>query len=304
MRGNPILLLSSEPDALPNWLYDALKRSCAACFDAESVPLPCYVHLDLCSDEEIRAINQTTRGTDTATDVLSFPTVTYAEGETAGAAKQKLLPEWEPEFGACFLGDILISHERAREQATEYGHSVLRELSYLLVHGVCHLMGYDHMERKDKETMRNLEERALSAANVTRVTDDDLMNNARQALLHAYVPYSKFRVGAAVLTADGSVFTGCNVENASYGLTNCAERTAIFKAVSEGHTHFQAIAIASEKAPPWPCGACRQVMSEFAQDMRVLITWEDGDDVASLKTLLPHSFSPSGGIQRFLGGDQ
>ena len=92
-----------------------------------------------------------------------------------------------------------------------------------------------------------------------------LLEAAAAASLNAHAPYSKFQVGAALLAEDGTLYTGCNIENISYGLTNCAERTAIFKAVSEGHRRLTAIAItcADEKVFPYPCGACRQVMTEF-----------------------------------------
>lgn len=94
-----------------------------------------------------------------------------------------------------------------------------------------------------------------------------LIEKAIEARSKAYVPYSKFQVGAAVLTSNDHVFLGCNVENASYGLTNCAERTAIFKAVSEGDTEIKAIAIVGDtEGPISPCGACRQVIAEFATD--------------------------------------
>jgi cytidine deaminase len=94
---------------------------------------------------------------------------------------------------------------------------------------------------------------------------DELFEEARKAAMAAYAPYSKFRVGAALLAEDGTVFSGCNVENRSYGLTICAERTAITKAVSEGRRVFRALAIAApdSEAPVGPCGACRQVLSEF-----------------------------------------
>lgn len=94
---------------------------------------------------------------------------------------------------------------------------------------------------------------------------DDLFVQAMEAAKHAYAPYSHFRVGAALLLDDGSVITGANVENRSYGLTNCAERTAIFHAVAMGKRNFTAIAIATPDAeyPVGPCGACRQVISEF-----------------------------------------
>jgi len=98
---------------------------------------------------------------------------------------------------------------------------------------------------------------------VTAKTLTQLLAAARAARRQAYAPYSKFRVGAALLTADGKIVTGCNVENASYGLTICAERVAITKAISEGHRKFQALAIAAPSASPTPCGACRQVLAEF-----------------------------------------
>ena len=137
------------------------------------------------------------------------------------------------------------------------------------------------------------------------MTPDQLIQEACVARQKAHTPYSHFGVGAALLTRDGVVYHGCNIENASYGLTNCAERTAIFKAVSEGAKNFTAIAIAAMEMPPWPCGACRQVLSEFCGDIRVLVSWGE-DEVAqsSLSALLPHSFSPSNGVQDHLGKEQ
>ena len=110
----------------------------------------------------------------------------------------------------------------------------------------------------------------------------------------AYVPYSQFRVGAALLTKDGSVFQGCNIENASFGLTNCAERTAIFKAVSEGHRDFTCLAVYGDtKDPISPCGACRQVMVEFFKsDSKVILIAEDKSTVEmTVGELLPYSFT-------------
>ena len=121
---------------------------------------------------------------------------------------------------------------------------------------------------------------------------------ARAAAARAYAPYSKYRVGAALLAADGTVFTGCNVENASYGLTNCAERTALFKAVSEGRRRFRALAIVGgpARAPALPCGACRQALAEFCKaDMPVAVApLRAGDPVVRpLSSYLPFSFSLS-----------
>ena len=116
-----------------------------------------------------------------------------------------------------------------------------------------------------------------------------LIEVALLAKENAYAPYSRFRVGAAMLTEDGTVFAGCNVENSSYSLTICAERNALFKAVCEGHTKFSAIAIVSDDAKLLPpCGACRQVLSEFAPDLTIILTTVHGDvKITSLDKLFP-----------------
>ena len=122
----------------------------------------------------------------------------------------------------------------------------------------------------------------------------ELALRAREAALRAYAPYSKFKVGAALIAEDGRIFTGCNVENASYGLSNCAERTAVFKAVSEGATRFTALAIAGgEEDVAMPCGACRQVLAEFfPPEAPVRCTTLDGARTVDLTVgfLLPGAF--------------
>lgn len=127
------------------------------------------------------------------------------------------------------------------------------------------------------------------------MTDQELIAAAGKARELAYIPYSRFAVGAALLATDGRLFTGCNIENASFGLTCCAERTALFKAVSEGARSFAAIAvIADSPGPVSPCGACRQVMAEFAPSMRVLLTNLRGDtQVTTVADLLPGAFAPA-----------
>ncbi|MEM0348903.1 MAG: cytidine deaminase [Candidatus Caldarchaeum sp.] len=119
-----------------------------------------------------------------------------------------------------------------------------------------------------------------------------LLDYAFQALKNSYAPYSRFSVGAALLSADGEVVTGCNVENASYGLSMCAERTAVFKAVSEGLREFEAIAVVSSKVNPvYPCGACRQVLREFNPRLKVIVAGPGKKPIAtSLDKLLPKSF--------------
>ena len=129
------------------------------------------------------------------------------------------------------------------------------------------------------------------------MTPEKLMAMAREAMSHAYAPYSGYHVGAALLCADGTVYQGCNIENASYGATNCAERTAIFKAVYDGHREFEAIAICGGKDGVIsgyfpPCGICRQVMAEFCQkDFQVyLIGAGDAYQMRTLEELLPSGF--------------
>ncbi|MFA9492868.1 cytidine deaminase [Streptococcus sp. E17BB] len=122
----------------------------------------------------------------------------------------------------------------------------------------------------------------------------NLIELAIEASQNAYVPYSHFPIGAAVKTADGQVYTGCNIENASFGLTNCGERTAIFKAVSDGHRGLIELAVYGQTDQPVsPCGACRQVMAEFfPQDAKITLIAKDGQTVEmTVRELLPYSFT-------------
>ena len=273
-------------------MQEAADRS-AAC---EGINVSCAVSVCLCDDETIAEINRIYRDTDRSTDVLSFPSVSYPRGQTAGSCESLLKREFDDDSDACFLGDLFISVPHVSAQAREYGHSEMREAVYLLVHGICHLMGYDHIEPDDRKKMRFMEEKILSACSVTReesagTDDSELLRLAREAMKNSYSPYSSYPVGAALHCTDGRIFLGCNVENASFGLSNCAERTAVFKAVSEGARSFDVIAIAA-RTKAWPCGACRQVLNEFAPDIRVLVTWEDHTEEKSLKELLPEGFGP------------
>lgn len=138
-------------------------------------------------------------------------------------------------------------------------------------------------------------------------SEQALMDLAAEGRCFSYAPYSRFSVGAALLCSDGSVYTGCNIENASFGATNCAERTALFKAVADGHRNFVAIAITggpseepdaagtdgpASAAPCFPCGICRQTLSEFCgPDFRILLNGEDGTiTTKTLGELLPFAF--------------
>jgi cytidine deaminase len=130
------------------------------------------------------------------------------------------------------------------------------------------------------------------------ISDQDreaLVAAAHEARDRAYAPYSGFQVGAALLTDDGSRFTGANVENASYGLSMCAERTAVFHAVAQGVRRLQAVAVvASNDEPTWPCGACRQVLYEFGPDLVLISEGKGGRrEERSLGELLPEAFGPN-----------
>ncbi len=123
------------------------------------------------------------------------------------------------------------------------------------------------------------------------MNNQELLELAKQAMQHSFSKYSQFKVGAALLTKSGTVYTGCNIENASYGACLCAERVAFAKALSEGEKEFVSIAIVgSDKNFTYPCGICRQFMSEFGLDLKLIV--EDGNQVKeiSLKELLPEAF--------------
>ncbi len=129
------------------------------------------------------------------------------------------------------------------------------------------------------------------------MTPEKLCELAKEAMQHAYAPYSGCKVGAALLCRDGSIYQGCNIENAAFGPTNCAERTAFFKAIYDGHRDFEAIAVCGGKdgvitgAFP-PCGVCRQVMREFCDtDFMIYMINADGYEAVTLAQLLPYSFS-------------
>jgi len=133
----------------------------------------------------------------------------------------------------------------------------------------------------------------ISVSKEKTMTDRELVDLAFTMLERSYVPYSGFPVGAALLCKDGSVFTGCNVENAAYGSTICAERTALVKAVSEGHRDdWMALAIVGNSEEPcWPCGSCRQMLYEFCPELDLLVAGKDRRvQRIKLSELLPHGF--------------
>lgn len=281
------IIRNSELDVADQVFLDAA----ASCLSVAGIKAACSFNLWLTDETGIKDVNRSWRGKDAVTDVLSFPSLNVHPGRLFDPDAEAALSVWDCDHAAFFLGDVMLCTQQTIRQAEQFGHSLKREASYLMVHGLLHLLGYDHVTVEDQQKMREQEEKTLQMTDKTKLRDQELLQAARQARQMAYVPYSKFRVGAALLGANGKVYTGCNVENASFGLTNCAERTAIFKAVSEGCQQFEAVAIAADQTAPWPCGACRQVLSEFAPALRVLVTWgEDQVEETTLEHLLPHSF--------------
>lgn len=129
---------------------------------------------------------------------------------------------------------------------------------------------------------------------------DALIRAATEARQRAYAPYSQFAVGSALLVESGEIITGCNVENATYGATCCAERTAVFTAVSRGHRSFRALAVATDAPEPAPsCGICLQVLAEFSRDLEVMFVNLNGDKRSfGIRQLLPHAFEMRGNLRR------
>lgn len=125
------------------------------------------------------------------------------------------------------------------------------------------------------------------------VDHKELLQRAKEAMKHAYTPYSHFNVGAAVLMKSGKIYTGCNIENSSYGATNCAERTAIFKAISEGEEEIIAIAVVSSGGEfTYPCGICRQVIAEFMKEGEFIFENANGEvQILPLEKIFPYSFT-------------
>lgn len=238
------------------------------------------VDVSIVNNEEIHRVNVSYRHIDRPTDVISFA---FFDD------KNEKVIEGVPSL----LGQILISYEKAEEQAKEYGHSINREMSFLFVHGMLHLLGYDHMNKKDEEVMFSLQNKILGGRTMDK---KELIKKAEGARKLSYSPYSHFAVGAALLCKDGEVFVGANVENSAYPLCMCAERNAIYNAYMHGKTKndFVMMALTADcDGPCAPCGACRQVISELCpSDMPILMCNIKGKvQETTISELLPFAFS-------------
>ncbi len=228
----------------------------------------------------IKQINRDYRKIDNPTDVISFAFFDDEEEvENIGIPNS--------------LGQIVISFEKAIEQSTLYKHSLEREMSFLFVHGLLHLLGYDHMNSHDELIMFSLQDEILGGI---KMENKDLIAKAIEARQLARTPYSHFQVGAALLTKDGRVFLGANIENSSYPLCMCAERNAVYNAYLHGvkKEEIEALALAADTDGPCsPCGACRQVLSELMPSKAPIIMANLKGDVkiTNISELLPYAFS-------------
>ena len=375
------IIFSDDQDEVkvPKEAVALLKKGLQAVAKLHKLSAETEVSVSLVSDEVIHVLNKDYRGIDRPTDVLSFALDEAEEPQEFGGPNAHL------------LGDIIISAETAVRQGEEYGHSLNRELVYLGVHSLLHLLGYDHMNKADKAVMRQEEEKALQLIHLSQAdldrsagkadpdhfavavvdavqekktekpakmktekktkngkgkaekqtkkpaeiekrkeistdkpkteiekkkvqnknskeggnvmgrkkekeTDKAIQKLYKKALKtreNAYVPFSKFKVGAALLTKSGDIFTGCNVENSSFGLTVCAERVAMFNAaaagVRPGEITMLLVAADTEDVTS-PCGACRQVMAEFEIPVIVMANVRGDMRTVTLDELLPFSF--------------
>lgn len=320
-------LIFDEESQLKNEWEDKLRCAAEVCLANEGITKYSEISVSFVDEEEIRRLNREYRDNDSVTDVLSFP---MYEADEIAAMSEKVEEEREELEDAAGageeitadggfylpLGDVVICADQAKRQADEYGHSYAREVVYLFVHSVFHLLGYDHMDEEEKSVMRAQEEIVMRELKLTRGASPDeaaemrafmpfaaagrskkevreeLIRIAQEQLAYSYAPFSKFRVGAALLTEDGLVCTGVNVENSSFGATICAERTAFVKAISFGVREFKAIAIVSSAGSAWPCGICRQFMKEFCDDDFEIISYDEKGSIKSytMTEILPEGF--------------
>lgn len=263
----------------------------------EGITQECCVNILFTNNFGIQTLNKEMRGIDKTTDVLSFPNISLKSG-TLGKNQNLLKNTYDVDSKCNLIGDIAISLEQAKIQSKEFNHSYSREIAYLLTHSILHLFGYDHIDENDKREMRQMEEKILCSVNISRdetreVSDQTLIDLAIKAMDRAYTPYSNFPVGACILSSDGRLFQGCNIENAAYGVTMCAERTALFKAVSEGAREFIKIAVVGKNTKAFPCGSCRQALNEFSPNIMILVGDKTGNFIkTSLDKLLPNGFGP------------
>lgn len=309
---NQLKIIMNEDMLISSKLRRLVKKAARRTLTVSGFKNACEVGILICNNKTIREKNKEFRNLDKPTDVLSFPMLNMKNGIFIC----NITKDRDPGTKRLLLGDLVISHEMATYQAKEYGHAIEREMCFLAVHGMLHLLGYHHEDKSSEKTVTVMQELVLASMGLLRdtgsisVSDGYLAALAKIACSKAYAPYSQFKVGAALSTSSGKVFTGSNIENASYGATCCAERVALYKAVSEGFKDISAIAVAvavgatvgavaGEVAAMTencdnirPCGICLQTLAEFASsDTRIICVRQDNSyDVFRFNDLLPEAF--------------
>lgn len=246
--------------------------------------------VSLLSESGMRDINNEYRQSDSATDVLSFP-LWEETGVFTPPDNWEVLP----------LGDVVLCPEVITRAAKENKKTFIEEFTLNLCHGMLHLCGFDHDSDEREKEMWALQSKMVRLFSQTAKMRGnelspekarELIAEAKNARINAYAPYSDFAVGAAILLEDGEIVTGCNVENASYGMTLCAERNAMSTAVARGRKKAIAIAIVGDEGKICPpCGACRQFLVEFNPLMTVVLEDKAGITSYTLEDLLPAHFS-------------
>ncbi|MCX6089579.1 MAG: cytidine deaminase [Atribacterota bacterium] len=260
----------SEP-GVEGWNRQRVERILRSVLRSEKTETLGRISVSFIGKEEIRKIKNEFFHQDIYTDVISF---LYGQNEEDDI--------W---------GEILISPEIAKEQAGEQGESLEDEMKVLLIHGFLHLLGYDDEKPRDHLKMNERQKYIL-----TQLIEDEkrerLIKLAASVRKNAYSPYSQLAVGAALETVGGVMVAGCNVENASFGLSLCAERVALVKAISSGYRQFVRLAvIANESSECFPCGACRQVLFEFSPNLEIIAARTGNEfQVFSLRDLFSHPF--------------
>lgn len=305
------LFVSNQQDKVPvgHALELLLARVGDQALAAAALPEEVEIGVALVDDARIKEMNRTYRGIDAPTDVLAFALNERGKDDPWPDEREQ-----EP-----YLGDVAISLETAARQAAEAGHSLEREVAWLLAHGILHLAGYDHDKEQGALLMRAKEREILAGAGLESgkrrraagrkvglageraraflaeqgIEAAGLLAAAWEARNYAYAPYSGLAVGAAILGRSGEVYKGCNVENASYGLTLCAERGALAQAILGGERGLAAVAVVAQgPGPVTPCGACCQALAEFGKNLVVIAQKDRGEDyvVFSLEDLFPAPF--------------
>ncbi len=235
------------------------------------------VSLLITDDSSIQELNKSFRAIDRPTDVLSFPSISYPHGKTAGDLGGVSKSCYIPEHRTWFIGDLAISVDRAKAQACEYGHSFLREIGFLLVHGMLHLLGYDHVEEEDRQRMRQKEQEVMAVYGLSReLTDIQItaLMYAKNAFKSAFALYKKRTgvvKGACIHCGSGKYYNDSIQESASEDNGQTVEAEVLNKAVKEGEKTFDLLVVYSLCALDIPSQKRLRKLQRYADDMMLIL---------------------------------